>query len=78
MDKGRKLEESLKAWRGYMMREREERRKREKEERRESFSLGEKNENVKWSVLTNEARAFLNRQKKESWTVTMNSRPVLE
>ena len=44
MDKGRKLEESLKAWRGYMMREREERRKREKEERRESFSLGEKNE----------------------------------
>ena len=48
MDKGRKLEESLeKACRGYMMREREERREREKEERRESFSLGEKNENVK-------------------------------
>ena len=37
MDKGGKLEESLKAWRGYMMREREERREREKEERRESI-----------------------------------------
>ena len=40
-----------------MMREREERREREKEERRESFSL-------KLNVLTNEARASLNRQKR--------------
>ena len=43
------------------MREREERRKREKEERRESFSL---KLNVKMNVLTNEARASLNRQKR--------------
>ena len=40
-----------------MMREKEERREREKEERRESFSL-------KLNVLTNEARASLNRQKR--------------
>ena len=32
-----KLEESLKAWRGYMMREKEERMERKKEERRESI-----------------------------------------
>ena len=37
MNKGRKLEESLETWKGYMMREREERKEREKEERRESM-----------------------------------------
>ena len=33
MDKGGKLEESLKAWRGYMMREREKREGRERKKR---------------------------------------------
>ena len=47
MDKGRKLEESLKAWRGYMMREREERREREKGELQ--LKIERKNERAyKW------------------------------
>ena len=55
-----------------MMREKEERRKREKEERRESFSLKlNLKMNVKMNVLTNEARASLNRQKRELYDLVL-------
>ena len=56
-DKGGKLWRKLMAWRTYMM--------REKEERRKSISLKRED----WNVFTNEDQASLNRQKREYWIV---------